>query len=90
MSNYEAYSRNDLYVPLPQFFSVGTIHSAFDASGHFGTPDGVVAFASGGHEWLGLDYRNGSNPSVVFQVDDEPLVEIAATFDEFLEGLVEE
>lgn len=91
VSNYEAYHVGERYVPLPAIFSVDVMTRALDAAHHFGTPKGVVAFASGAHAWLGLDYRNSKDPAVVAQADDDaPIEPVAASFDEFLAGLVEE
>ncbi len=91
VSNYEAYHVDERCVPLPAFFSIETMTRSFDTAHHFGTPDGVIAVASGAHDWLGLDYRTSHKPSVVFQEhEDAPLQWIANSFDDFLEGLGEE
>lgn len=91
VSNYEAYHVGELYVPLPAFFSVDTMTRSFDVARHFGTPEGVIAMASGAHDWIGLDYRTSDEPAVVAQAhEDAPLERVAGSFDEFLAGLVEE
>ncbi|MGE0792113.1 MAG: SMI1/KNR4 family protein, partial [Sandaracinaceae bacterium] len=56
-----------------------------------GTPEGVVAIASGAHEWLGLDYRDGGEPKIVFQASDQEDLELVAdSFEQLLDGLVED
>ena len=91
VSNYEAYRRGSLYVPLPAFFNMETMTRSFDTSEWFNTPDGVVAIGSGAHDWLGLDYREPGRVGVVYQEhEDAPIQRIADSFQEFLDGLVEE
>lgn len=89
--SYYAFHVDDLYVPLPGLFSVSMIVNSFDVAAQFGTPDGVIAIAGGGHSWLGLDYRADTDPAVVYQEsEDDDLQTIAGSFGDFLAGLVEE
>jgi hypothetical protein len=91
VSVYSGFRRDDYYVPMPAFFSVEAILQAEARRSSFGTPDGVVAIASGAHEWLGLDYRASDEPSVVFQEsDDDDIETVATSFEELLAGLVED
>lgn len=91
VSNYGAFSRTGVRIPVPAFFSVEEIGAAFRSSEFFGTPKGVLAIGGGAHEWLGLDYRDGAEPSVVFQDHEEaPLEFVAHSFSEFLGGLQED
>ena len=91
VSSYSAFQRGDYYVPIPPFFSVEALRRAEQNRDEFGTPERVVVIASGGHEWLGLDYRQGSVPKVVFQEDEEsPLEMVADSFEVLLEGLMED
>jgi hypothetical protein len=89
VSRHGAYCVGERSVPLPGFFHVATLVSSFEAADAFGTPRGIVAIASGGHDWLGLDYRSGGAPSVVYQVSEDGELEVvAASFEDFLAGLV--
>jgi hypothetical protein len=91
VSVYSGFRRGDYYVPLPAFLSIEAILQAEERRAEFGTPSGVIAIASGAHEWLGLDYRTGDEPSVVFQESEEAVLEaVAQSFDDLLAGLVEE
>lgn len=67
VSSYSEYRLADYRVPIPAFLSVEELCRAEENREVFGTPNGIIAVASGGHEWLGLDYRQGSEPKVVFQ-----------------------
>lgn len=89
-SQYSGYANGHLYVPLPPFFSLAEIIEAERVRERFGTPDGIVAIASGAHEWLGLDYRLSTEPTVVFQSEDNDIESIASSFEELLAGLVED
>lgn len=97
VSNFSAFEDGDEYFPLPPLFGVSstaaadTISSAFRVGLHFGVPTGVVPFAGMGHSWMGLDYRQGDDPSVVYRQEEETAVELVArTFEAFLAGLIEE
>jgi hypothetical protein len=91
VSNYSGFRRGDYYVPLPAFFSVEDLVRAEEHRVEFGTPAGVVAIASGGHDWLGLDYRMGGEPAIVYQeTEDSDLEGVADSFEGLLDGLVEE
>ncbi len=80
-----------MYVGLPAFFSLAELVDAFDNAELFETPDGLIAIGSGGHYWLGLDYRAGAEPAVIYQETEDADIEcVAASFDEFLDGLVED
>ncbi len=91
VSNYSAFRRGDSHVPIPTLFSVEELRQAEARREVFGTPRGIIAIASGGHEWLGLDYRHGTVPKVVFQENEDSELEIVAeSFEALLDGLVEE
>ncbi len=91
VSVYSGFRRMEYYVPLPPLLSVDEILAAHRSRGQFGTPDGILAIAAGAHEWLGLDYRLGTAPAIVFQETDEHEIEhVANSFDEYLAGLVED
>jgi hypothetical protein len=91
VSSYSAYQAGERDVSLPAFFSLSTLVSSFDVADVFGTPKNVIAIASSGHSWLGLDYRAGGVPSVVYQeTEDDEIESLATSFDEFLVGLVRE
>jgi hypothetical protein len=88
VSNY-TYRVGDVSVPLPAFFSVSMVVGAFDNAALHETPDGIIAIAGGGHDWLGLDYRRGSSPAVIYQEDEDAEIEhVAASFDDLVAGLV--
>ena len=95
VSVYSSYRRGDLCVPVPAFLRVAELRAA-ERHRHTsdvlaGVPRGVLVIASGGHEWLGLDYRRGSPPSVVFREDDDaPIESVAETFEHWLDGLTED
>jgi hypothetical protein len=90
VSNYSSFQRGSFYVPVPAIFGVEELNQAEDMRSDFDTPAGIIAIASGGHEWLGLDYRQGSPPRVVFQESEQFAVEeVAESFEAFLEGLTE-
>lgn len=91
VSTYSSFRRGDYQVPLPAFFSLEQVLSADANRAVFGTPQGLLAIASGGHDWLGLDYRNSREPSVVYQETEDSDIEfVANTFEELLDGLVED
>ena len=91
VSNFAAFVVGETRVPLPALFSVMEISASVANSESFGTPDGVVAFGGDGDDWVGLDYRQGRVPEVVYQEhDDAPLEVVASSVDELLAGLVEE
>lgn len=90
VSTYSGFRRGDYYVPLPAFFSVDAMLQAEQRRRSFGTPDGVVAIASGADEWLGLDYRSSDEPRVVFQESSEKEIEtVADSFEHLLAGLID-
>lgn len=90
-SSYSSFQRGDYYVPIPAFFNVEALRRAEQNREEFGTPEGVVVIASGGHEWLGLDYRHGPVPKVVFQESEDSALEaVADSFEALLEGLMED
>lgn len=91
VSAYSSFQHGDVYVPLPAFFAVEELRQAWEQRDELGTPAGVVAIAAGGHEWMGLDYREGPDPKVVFQEDeDSPLELVAESFEALLDGLAED
>jgi hypothetical protein len=90
-SNYASFRRDDYQVPIPSFFTVEELRRAERHREELGTLRGIVAIAGGGHEWLGLDYRHGPVPTVVFQEDeDAPLEAVADSFEALLDGLTED
>lgn len=91
VSNFSSYQRGSFSVPVPSFFSVEELVVADRRLTEFGTPDGIIAIAGGAHEWLGLDYRAGTVPSVVFQESEIGQLEVVSpSFEAFLEGLTED
>jgi hypothetical protein len=55
----------------------------------WGLPQGQVLLSGDGHYWITLDYRGGPEPSVAWMdVECGEDVQIAPSFDAFLEGLV--
>ena len=72
------------------FLGADSIIHAFDLRDSFDIPQGVIVFSAMGNAWLGLDYRAGVSPSVLYGDADYSTMEtIAASFDEFLGNLVE-
>jgi len=54
-------------------------------------PEKQVLLTGDGHWWITLDYRNGVNPTVCWiDVDSEEDIELAASFEDFFNGLVPE
>ena len=64
VSSYSSFQREDYYVPSPPLFSIDELRQAEARREEFGTPRGIIAIASGGDEWLGLDYRGGPVPKI--------------------------
>lgn len=95
VSNYGAcVSQGERYPVLPLLgvsaTASGSIVRAFDLMDSFDVPREVVVFAAMGNAWLGLDYRSGPVPSVLYgDVDYATTNTIAENFDEFLKNLVE-
>lgn len=90
-STYSSYQRDGGYIPIPSFFSVDDMRRSEQHREKFGTPSGILVIASGAHEWLGLDYRSGTAPHVVFQEsEDSPLEIVADSFESLLDGLKED
>ncbi|HWL10888.1 MAG TPA: SMI1/KNR4 family protein [Planctomicrobium sp.] len=55
----------------------------------WGLPRRQALLSGDGHWWISLDYRNGPTPSVIrLDVECDQQVQIAQTFDDFLNGLV--
>ena len=97
VSNFAGFEDGERYFPVFPIFGAGgatrtdTLMRAFDQRRVDGVPDGIIMIAGEGHSWLGLDYRVGVEPAVVFRQTDEDLIEVVArTFAEFLAGLIEE
>ncbi len=89
VSSYSSFRRGDYGVPLVAFFSVSEVVEAHENRHLFSTPPGIVAVASGGHEWIGFDYRRGGHPRIVFQEDEDAAIEhVADSFEQFLDGFV--
>lgn len=55
-------------------------------------PEGLILFNGDGHTWVAFDYRTvSSDPSIVYvDNEDDMIIKIADTFDEFLERLYTE
>jgi cell wall assembly regulator SMI1 len=52
-------------------------------------PAKQILLAGDGHWWITLDYRNGNEPQVRWlDVDSDEDIEIAASFDDFINGLI--
>lgn len=89
---------SDNHVPLSELF--GIVTDKLIDSGHnilnshymikeWGLPDRQVLLTGDGHWWITLDYRNGESPTVKWidtECDEE--VEVANSFDDFINGLV--
>ncbi|MFZ5891778.1 MAG: SMI1/KNR4 family protein [Myxococcota bacterium] len=90
-STYSSFQRDELFVPIPSFFSVDILRRSEKHRSLYGVPNGVIMIAGGAHEWLGLDYRQGPNPQIVFQEsEDAPIEFVAESFEALLEGLTED
>jgi hypothetical protein len=90
-SAYSSFQGDGRYVPVPAFFSVEALRRAERHRSEYRIPQGVIIIASGGHEWLGLDYREGPKPKVVFkESEDSPLETVADSFEAWLDGLRED
>lgn len=90
-SQYSSFQRGELYVPLPSFFTLTQVVEAEERRESWGTPKGVIVIGSGAHEWLGLDYRDGAEPAVVYQeAEDSDIEDVALDFDALLSGLSED
>ena len=54
-------------------------------------PEALDVIAVGAHEWLGLDYRDSTEPAIVYQEDEDAEIEhVASSFEELLAGLTED
>ncbi|WP_244410568.1 SMI1/KNR4 family protein [Parageobacillus thermoglucosidasius] len=55
----------------------------------WGLPNNIVLISGDGHSWIALDYRKmKENPPVIYiDIELNQIVEIANSFDEFLDGL---
>ena len=55
----------------------------------WGLPENIVLICGDGHSWVAFDYRNptAEPPIIYVDVDAEQIIEIASSFNEFLEGL---
>lgn len=90
-SQFSGIAIGEEYFPLPSFLSVDLVLEAHARRTYWGTPEGVVVIGTGAHDWLGLDYRAGTPPSVVYQEDEDAELElVATTFLELLEHLSED
>jgi hypothetical protein len=88
----------DDHVPLRELFGivlnkkVDTAQNLLDTpymTEEWGLPEKQVLLAGDGHWWLTLDYRTSESPCVKWiDTELEEEVEVAASFDEFINGLV--
>jgi hypothetical protein len=88
------------HVPLRDLFGIVTdeaietaqnILSSADMTEEWGLPPMQILLSGDGHWWITLDYRTGASPKVSW-IDAEcgEDIEIAPSFQAFLEGLVPE
>jgi hypothetical protein len=97
VSTYAAFVDRERYFPLLPLLGVdprastGSLTGAYAVRRDFAVPDDVIVFAAQGSALLGLCYPGASCvPSVVYRDDvDGDLETVAATFQDFLDGLVE-
>ncbi|WP_121663753.1 SMI1/KNR4 family protein [Metabacillus litoralis] len=83
----------DDHVNVDHIFGIGKENSILDSEyliNEWDLPTNIVLISGSGHSWIALDYRETrENPPVIFiDVDDEKIVELAANFDLFLDGLM--
>jgi hypothetical protein len=98
VSNYPAVRLSGRLISLLPFLGVGASSRSGDiARGHDlrtleGRPGDVVVFAAQGESWWGFDYSGSrSTPGIVWHRDDETGTQLVAdSFEEFLDGLVED
>jgi hypothetical protein len=86
------------YVPLDELFGINPgeapigIHNLLDTAymtSEWDLPPKQVLLAGQGHWWITLDYRSGDIPSVAWlDVDNDEDIQLAASFNEFLDGLL--
>lgn len=98
--NFNAHPSNiptswaDDHVNIDHIYGIGTgeeigiLDSAYLIQ-EWDLPENVVLISGDGHSWIALDYREGkTEPTVIFiDVDDEQTVELASSFEVFLNGL---
>lgn len=98
VSNFTAFDNGATYAPVLPILGAspeggfGSMIGAFQVREDFEVPESIVVFAAQGESWLGFDYRERKDePSVVFRMDfDREVEQVAASFDLFLDGLIEE
>ncbi len=91
VSTYSSFSASGRVVPIPSLLPVHHVLRAHRDAVSWGTPAGILVFASGAHDWMGFDYRAGPPPSIVYQTNEyEELEYVARSFGELLSGLVED
>lgn len=97
---YNAYPTNvptlwaDDHVKVDHIFGIGTgkekgILESDYLIQEWGLPNDLVIISGDGHSWIALDYRACKvNPPVIFiEPETDKIIELARTFDTFLEGL---
>ncbi|MFJ7745765.1 SMI1/KNR4 family protein [Peribacillus sp. NPDC097295] len=80
------------HIRVDHIFGIGEKNSILDSEyliKEWEMPEGLILFNGDGHTWVAFDYRNvDSNPSIVYvDNEDETIIKISNTFDEFLERL---
>ena len=83
------------HIHVDHIFGIGEKNSILESEyliKEWDMPEGLILFNGEGHTWVAFDYRNvDSNPSIVYvDNEDETVLKIADTFDEFLERLYTE
>jgi hypothetical protein len=86
------------HIPLSELYGIVTDPSVETAQNiletqymieEWGLPQKQVLLCGDGHWWITLDYRQGDNPTVKWlDVECEEEIQIAESFDEFINGLV--
>jgi hypothetical protein len=86
------------HVPLSELFgivldeNIRTAQNIMDSeymTEEWGLPEKQILLNGDGHWWITLDYRTSDSPSVKWiDVECNEEVEVAKTFDEFIDGLV--
>lgn len=86
------------HVPLDELFgivlddTINTAQNILDTpymTQEWGLPNNQVLLTGDGHWWITLDYRTGPLPKVMWiDTEMEQQVEVAASFDDFINGLV--
>jgi hypothetical protein len=82
----------DNHINVEHILGIGEANGILESENlikEWGLPNNIVLISGDGHSWIALDYRKmKENPPVIY-IDTElnQIVEIAKSFDEFLDGL---